>query len=265
MDTESIMKVFAESEFSEDIGNILEVKNIPFEVINGIIRIKLDTVEHSITKNVVWSLINENLKLKGIGREAFMGLRTLRGEAYPKDFLKPDISVLDLSEGGCGSNGMYVGIPDLIVEVALEDRRVSYQKRFVYQEMGIPEYWVVDLLHGGITQFILENGSYGSVSTLYTGEIIKHHRCGIELDVEKAFELLRQKLKVLNKTLDEEPMEDREHCQCNKNDERICSREQTEEEIRELKDKLQKMLEENVEIKKRILFLEEEVAKIRKE
>lgn len=260
MSTEDIMKIFAGSEFSEDIGNILEGRNIPFEVIDGFVHIKFDTFEHRITKNILCDLFNENIKLKGMECKAFMGVRTLRGEAYPKDFLIPDIIVLNHSGARCGRNGMYEGIPDLIVEVALEDRRVSYEKRWVYQEMGIPEYWVVDLKPRWIAQFFSENGSYCNNYPVYTGGSIKHHECGVELNVDEVFAAIKQEVEFLTKPVDEKSMEERECFQCDRIAE-ADDQEQTEEVIRELKDKLHKVQKENEEMRKYIRFLEKEVAK----
>lgn len=198
MNTESIMKAFAGIKFSKDIGNILEEKDIPYEVIDGIVCMQLNlskSLVHDISKKVIWSLLEKNLQLKESQCEALVGLRLLRGELYPMDFLKPDVSILDLTEMSLGKNGMCLGIPKLVIEIKSGDGKSSFhKKRLVYQEIGVPEYWSVDLDTYGITQFILENGSYGENGIIYTSGTVKHHICDVELKIEEVFEQIRGRL-----------------------------------------------------------------------
>ena len=189
MSMEDVIKTFAGSEFSEDIRNILEGRNIPFEVIDGIICIQSNMSKsflHDISKNVISLLLKKNLQVKDSKYSVMVGARILRGEPYPMDFLKPDVSVLDPLKMSIGENGMFLGTPDLVISLPSgTPKDAFYKKRMVYEEMGVPEYWEVDLDTFYITQFILENGSYSETGTIYTKGIVRHGNRSLFLDLEE--------------------------------------------------------------------------------
>ena len=189
MNTESIMKAFAGSKFSEDIGNILEGRNIPFEVIDGIICMELDMSKSYLcdtTKNVISMLLRKNLQENSSKYGVMIGARILRGAPYPIDFLKPEVSGLAPLKMSIGENGMLLGALDLVISLPSgTPKDAFYKKRMVYEEMGVPEYWEVDLDTFYITQFILENGSYSETGTIYTKGIVRHGNRSLFLDLEE--------------------------------------------------------------------------------
>ena len=93
--------------------------------------------------------VQENFKKKaGRGKE---------GESY----LLPDISVLcDSDERHYGSHG-YQGTPRLLIEVSspATNERDFYEKRDIYEAIGVGEYWIVSDAQN-VTVFVLKDGKY---------------------------------------------------------------------------------------------------------
>jgi len=83
--------------------------------------------------------------------------RGKEGESY----LLPDISVIcDSDERHYGSHG-YQGVPRLIIEVSspATNERDFYEKRDIYEAIGVGEYWIVSDAQN-VTVFVLKDGKY---------------------------------------------------------------------------------------------------------
>jgi len=79
------------------------------------------------------------------------------GESY----LLPDVSVLcDNDERHYGSHG-YQGAPRLLIEVSspATNDRDFYEKREIYEAIGVGEYWIVSDAQN-VTVFVLKDGKY---------------------------------------------------------------------------------------------------------
>lgn len=193
LNSEAIIEKYNGTKVSKELEDFLSSKDIPFEVVDGIVCMKLKPFKHDLAKNVLGHLINQELKKMEGKSKSLIELHILRGENFGEDFLLPDISVLSPGKGTCGSNGMYLGTPQLIVEIMSSYRDdMLHKKRWIYEEMGIPEYWIVDLNELCITQFVLKNGNYGEKNVLHTGENIRHYLCGLSFEVEDIFGLIEE-------------------------------------------------------------------------
>jgi Uma2 family endonuclease len=103
--------------------------------------------------------------------------------------VQPDICVIcDLSkldERGC------VGAPDLIVEVlSKETKKKDYtEKKDLYEQNGVKEYWIVSTKDRSLTAFDLdENGKYQFRDTLFEGDFVSSKVLeNFELDLGKIF------------------------------------------------------------------------------
>ncbi len=102
--------------------------------------------------------------------------------------VQPDICVicnLDiLDEKGC------VGSPDLVIEILSpgNSRREMKDKFEIYQEAGIPEYWIVDPEHEFIIIYHMQKNLYVGSAPYYSGDTISSHSIkGFTLDVENVF------------------------------------------------------------------------------
>ncbi len=84
--------------------------------------------------------------------------------------VQPDIFVV------CNENlieeGAVFGVPNLVIEV-LSNKRDLTIKHKVYEEAGVPEYWVVFPHDKLIQVFVLDNGSYNTNVEMYeVGEFL---------------------------------------------------------------------------------------------
>jgi len=78
-----------------------------------------------------------------------------------ESYLLPDISVLcDNDERHYGSHG-YQGTPRLLIEVSspATNERDFYEKRDIYEAIGVGEYWIVSDAQN-VTVFVLKDGKY---------------------------------------------------------------------------------------------------------
>jgi Uma2 family endonuclease len=82
------------------------------------------------------------------------------------------------------------GVPDLIVEVLspsnwLYDRR---EKMKVYEEAGVPEYWIVDPRTRTVEIYVLEEGAFLQVGQYGPGEVARSQvLVGFEVLVDEIF------------------------------------------------------------------------------
>lgn len=195
LNSEAVIEKYNGTKVSKELEDFLSSKDTPFEVVDGKECMKSKPFKHDLAKNVLSDLINQELEKMEGKSKSLIELHMLRGENFGEDFLLPDISVLSAGKGTCGSNGMYLDTPQLIVEIMSSYRDdMLHKKRWIYEEMGIPEYWIVDLGELCITQFVLKNGNYGEKNVLHTGENIRHHFCGLSFEVEDIFELIEEEL-----------------------------------------------------------------------
>ena len=76
--------------------------------------------------------------------------------------LEPDIFFIKKERLRIIHKNYVEGVPDIIVEI-LSPSNISYdrQDKFeVYQEVGVPEYWLVDYRNQTVEVFILTEGAY---------------------------------------------------------------------------------------------------------
>ncbi|MCL2511381.1 MAG: Uma2 family endonuclease [Bacteroidales bacterium] len=107
--------------------------------------------------------------------------------------VQPDIVVIcdpsKLDDKGC------IGAPDLIVEVSSPStsKRDMEEKFFLYEEVGVKEYWVVTPKDKEVTIFLLQpNGKYNN-GTVYqvaagTTKVPVNTLKGLIIDLEELFE-----------------------------------------------------------------------------
>jgi Uma2 family endonuclease len=82
-----------------------------------------------------------------------------------QNVFQPDVLVVLKNHLARYQEKKIVGAPDLLVEVIspsskLYDRAL---KRMIYEQAGVPEYWLVDEKKQTIELFALENGKYRSL------------------------------------------------------------------------------------------------------
>lgn len=102
--------------------------------------------------------------------------------------VQPDICVICdqeiLDEKGC------VGAPDLVIEILSpgNSRREMKDKFEIYQEAGIPEYWIIDPEHEFIIIYGWYKEKYIGSAPYYSGDkIVSKSVKGFTLDVDYIF------------------------------------------------------------------------------
>ena len=95
-------------------------------------------------------------------------------EKEVENVVQPDLCIVcdenKIDEKGCN------GAPDLIIEVLSpsSSTRDLKDKRQLYQQAGVPEYWVVDPFDGVVHLFVMsENGEYINRYPVTAEEILK--------------------------------------------------------------------------------------------
>lgn len=87
------------------------------------------------------------------------------------------------------------GVPDLLVEILSPSsgNHDKIRKKAVYERFGVQEYWIVDIHHRLIDQFLLMNGkyvldrSYGTTDVLHSAKF----PC-ITIELDKVFRILNK-------------------------------------------------------------------------
>ena len=177
-------------------------EDILAEVIDGLICLKSKPSIHDYAKNKLKTILDNELAVKKLKYETLVEARFLRNGNNALDFIVPDMSIVDMSELEMGKNGMLSGIPKLMVEVMSTNRYDDlYRKRFLYAEMGIPEYWIINLDGRGITQLVLKNGKHSDDPTMHTKGCVKHHICSISVDIEEFFPEIKRYRKYVKESL----------------------------------------------------------------
>ena len=73
----------------------------------------------------------------------------------------PDLTIVLRSDRAVSGDLMVEGVPSIVIEILSTDRnRDLVRKRQVYEEAGIPEYWILDELNQTAQQLELRDGQY---------------------------------------------------------------------------------------------------------
>lgn len=79
-------------------------------------------------------------------------------------------------------------VPDIVVEVSSPaTRRLDVvSKRALYERVGVPEYWFVDLDADRVEVYRLDEGRYPAPVVVGRGETLESHLTGLTVDVADA-------------------------------------------------------------------------------
>lgn len=109
------------------------------------------------------------------------------------DTLEPDVSFISkrrFEAGPAPVRGRFLGIvPDLAVEILSKStaRRDCGEKKSIYEQCGVTEYWIVDAERRVVTLYRLADGRYGAGEHVRTGRIPSQVLPQLELVVEELF------------------------------------------------------------------------------
>ena len=121
-------------------------------------------------------------------RSYFRGFDAPPGEVYtdvnvalpaelPRLFA-PDLTIVLHGSAAVLGDRMVEGAPDIAVEILSSDRnRDLVRKRQVYEEAGIPEYWIVDELYQTVRLLELQDGHYVERALLTAADTLTTPGC----------------------------------------------------------------------------------------
>jgi len=126
------------------------------------------TPEHQSVLGEIYSYLRECIQLTGRGL-VYMG--PLDVELSEHDVFQPDVLVVLKEHTDRFQRTHFVGAPDLAVEI-ISPSSATYDrltKLGVYEQAGIPEYWLVNPKRKTIEVFVLEERQYRSLG-VFKGE-----------------------------------------------------------------------------------------------
>ena len=89
--------------------------------------------------------------------------------------VEPDLVFVTVANRGILRERMIEGVPDLMIEVVSpgHPERDRLVKRDLYEENGVPEFWLVDPPAGGIEVFRLEDSEYRPAGWFTRGSVLE--------------------------------------------------------------------------------------------
>lgn len=170
-------------------ASVLEQRNLAYMVIDGIIYIHLlYGIPGEALSVMVFTLYVE---IKKCCKESFYcakRVRILTGKKvnkYIDDFILADCAIFH-SES-IGYEPMEKP-PQLVIEIASEYKQLNMEvskRREIYEEMGVPEYWVWDLNKRCVVQYHMAAGGkkYNKHSFCYSEGVITHRKGGLKFNL----------------------------------------------------------------------------------
>ena len=141
------------------------------ELIDGVVYMAAFPIpDHEILVMLLATHLSQNVMLTGAG--IVMGTAGI--VVSPTSALGPDIIVIRAERTGVIGETVVNGPPDIVVEVLSSDRnRDVVQKRALYEQAGILEYWIVDGDADTLTALELaEDGAYRERAVLTAADTL---------------------------------------------------------------------------------------------
>jgi Uma2 family endonuclease len=145
---------------------------------------------HSIVAVRISSALDRYRRALGSG----LVLESSAGFDLPSgDTLQPDVTFISDARRGTGRltkpKGFIGVVPDLVVEVLSPStaRRDRTEKKKVYEQCGVDEYWLVDPHRREVTIFTRDRDSFGEARVLRAGVLTSRIVPDLDLTVEELF------------------------------------------------------------------------------
>ncbi len=178
-------KVFTYQDYLE-----LPEDNDQYQVINGdlVMTPAPYTIHQRVSINIVDKLI-QFLKSNPIGRILYAPVDVVLSET---NVFQPDILFVANENSKIITEKNITGAPDLVIEI-LSPSTGYYdltEKKDVYAEFGVKEYWIVDLKKQSIEFYTNETKKFKSEQRLETSGILKSRVLdSFEISLQKMFQM----------------------------------------------------------------------------
>ena len=141
------------------------------ELLQGVLYVMPEpALDHQFLVQMLWKFLFDQLTVAGLAHTYIPVNLVLSGENY----LSPDIIVIRTNRTEMLGEVWVNGAPDIVVEVLSTDRdRDLIEKRALYQEAGVPEYWILDGDTDTLTALELaDDGTYRERAVLTAADVL---------------------------------------------------------------------------------------------
>ena len=131
------------------------------DLIDGVIYIAPpDSLRANDLTGFVYRLFEGFVEARGFGGKVFFSRYACRLSEFRAP--EPDVGYVCAERVALAEHGGLRGAPDIAVEVvSRESRHRDYDdKRRIYEEAGVSEYWIVDPIQHRVEFLVLEEGRY---------------------------------------------------------------------------------------------------------
>lgn len=174
---------FREIDFAEH-----ETDEFIFELINGeIVARNYPTASHQRILGKLFLLFSQHVQPQQLGEVLFAPFGVVLNEHSD---VQPDLIFVSAAKAGIVQEEGVFGVPDLLVEIISPsslktDRNAKYK---LYQQIGVAEYWIIDIKNRSIEVHTLQAGSYDlSAFAIEQGAVTSTVLPGLSVAVEAVF------------------------------------------------------------------------------
>jgi Uma2 family endonuclease len=131
------------------------------DLIDGVIYMASpDSLRSNKLTRFVCRLLEDYLEARNVGGDVFFSRYACRLSKF--DAPEPDVGYVSPERVDLLEEGGLRGAPDIAVEiVSRESRHRDYDdKRRLYEESGVSEYWIIDPIQQRVEFLVLEEGRY---------------------------------------------------------------------------------------------------------
>ncbi|MEJ2111624.1 MAG: Uma2 family endonuclease [Acidobacteriota bacterium] len=142
------------------------------EILNGEMKdVPLPDIRHQRVRTKLTTLLLQYTEKSGLGTVVGAPCNVM---LTPWDIVRPDILYIRKNRTGIMGEQIILGSPDLVVEILSNEtqQRDLKEKRKLYAESGIAEYWIADPVAESIETLIWSELGYISAGVTGTGNFL---------------------------------------------------------------------------------------------
>jgi Uma2 family endonuclease len=161
-----------------------------YEVIDGeLLMTPAPNIRHQEISMNLSEIVRHFLRSNPVGK-VFASPCDVILSGNPLQYVEPDMVFVSKDRVSIITEQNIQGVPDLIVEILSPgtEKRDRKEKFFLYERVGVPEYWIVDPETQTIQVFRLSGGKYALAGEFRNEEILESPRLpGLPISVREVF------------------------------------------------------------------------------